>query len=323
VIGRTAHLVATTKESGWFALCDVPSPGTMTLVANRGADSTDVLELQLTADGFLRRELYIGAARAETQSRTDSTAASRRMHVGEGRLSGTVHTKVGNQPVVGAQVGIFNGPQTRTNAQGEWTLANAPAGTRMLEVRAVSYYPERRPVDIVADAAPVHISLSTLKAVLDTVRVVAKRGRFEEFRGFDQRRHMGMGHYITRDQITRRNPLVISDMLRMISGVRIDRSQLDSTSLQVRAAVDVRPMTAIVIDTIGTFAGGTVQGSGDWCSPAIFIDGRLLRGLSVHDLDEWIRPEDVVGIEVYSGISAPAQYQAALHGCGSIVIWTR
>ena len=50
------------------------------------------------------------------------------------------------------------------------TLAEAPTGTRMLEVHALGYYPERRRVDVVASSAPIEVKLSTLKAVLDTVK---------------------------------------------------------------------------------------------------------------------------------------------------------
>ena len=44
VTRRILRLVTTTGESGRFALCDVPSPGTMALIATRGADSTDRID---------------------------------------------------------------------------------------------------------------------------------------------------------------------------------------------------------------------------------------------------------------------------------------
>ena len=63
----------------------------------------------------------------------------------------------------------------------------------MLEVRSVGYYPERRPVNVFAGAAPVHITLSTLKAVLDTVLVMGTRNRDRRRSGFDDRRRTGFG----------------------------------------------------------------------------------------------------------------------------------
>ena len=62
MVRRVPRLVATTGENGWFAMCNVPRDGTMALMATRGADSTDLIEVKVPADGFLRRELYIGPA---------------------------------------------------------------------------------------------------------------------------------------------------------------------------------------------------------------------------------------------------------------------
>ena len=144
LLRRVPQIFATTGENGWFAMCDVPSAGTMALVASRGADSTDLVDVQVPADGFVRQELYIGGAQ--------NVAVG--VHSGSGRISGTVVRSEGGKPLAGARVNILDGPGTRTNESGEWTLAHAPTGTRMLQVRAVGYYPVRRKVDVVASAAP-------------------------------------------------------------------------------------------------------------------------------------------------------------------------
>src|SRR5437870_4359926 len=62
-VPRPAHVAATTRKNGWFALCNVPSPGTITLIASRGIDSTDRIEVPVPAEGFLRRALYLGSVR--------------------------------------------------------------------------------------------------------------------------------------------------------------------------------------------------------------------------------------------------------------------
>ena len=116
----------------------------------------------------------------------------RRVRVGDGRLTGRVVRIADGRPLAGARVGIVNGPQTTANELGEWTLLNAPAGTRMLDVRGVGYYPESRPVDVVAGAAPVRSALFTLSAMLDTVKVSASRLRFDpDQSGFEDRRRSG------------------------------------------------------------------------------------------------------------------------------------
>lgn len=284
LVRRTPRLVATTGDNGWFAMCNIPSGGTLGLIASRGADSTDLIEVPLSTEGFVRRDLYLGSARSV---------------VGDVRLTGIVVASVGGQPLGNAQVGIVGGSQTRTNQRGEWALSDAPAGTRMLEVRAVGYYPERRPVNAVAGAPPVRVALSTLRAVLDTVRVVAARVRGRDIRGFLERSRSGMGRYLTEEDIARRGAIVASDLFRAVPGLQVERSPLGDTQITMR----------------GTF--------GETCSPSFYLDGHHMKNLSADDINGFVAPKEIAGIEVYSGAGTPGQFQDGLGGCGSIVIWTK
>lgn len=311
VVRRTPRPVATTRADGWFAMCDVPSGGTMALSAGRDADSTDVLEVQVPAEGFLRRDLYLGPARTivvEGAAARDSLAppAPRRRYVGDGRLSGTVVAAAGGLPLAGAQVRIVDGPQTRADDRGAWTLGDAPVGTRMLEVRAVGHYPERRTVDVIAGAPPVRVALSTLKAVLDTVRITAARRVDRRLSGFTERRRTGAGRYLTPEDVLRHRPIVTSDILRRLPGVRLepDENGIDQ-SLSMRGA-------------FGT------------CTPAVYVDGHYFDRLSAAEIDALALPGEIAGIEIYTETSAPAQFRK-LPGraggddtpCGSVVIWTK
>jgi hypothetical protein len=313
IVRKVPRLVATTRESGWFAMCGVPSAGTVALTASRGADSTDLIELSMPSDGFLRRELYLGASRtvvAGDTARADSLAlAPRRVHVGQGRLSGTVVTLAEGRPLAGAQVGIFEGPQTRANERGEWTLANLPAGSRMLEVRAVGYYPDRRPVHVVAAAPPVRVALSTLKAVLDTVKVTAAR-LVDRERGFVERQRSGVGHYLTSSDVARRASVNTSDVFARIPGLRVEP---DQTGVERR--ILMRGSASAGLDGQGASMG--------WCQPTVFLDGFRLDNITSSDIDDWAKPDQVAGIEVYTAGTVPAQFQAGLSGCGAIVIWSK
>jgi hypothetical protein len=295
---RTPRLVATTEANGWFALCNVPSPGVVSVMAWRGADSTDLVEVKLTSEDFVRRELYLGPSRTEpvgdTLGRSDSLATPRRFRRGDGHLSGTVVTAQG-QPLAGAQVNLLNGPRTRTNERGQWTLLNAPLGTRLLEVRAISYYPDRRAVNVVAGAGPVRVVLLTLKAVLDTVRVTAAR-LADHGSGFETRRRtMGIGRFLTREDIAKRAVMSTSDLFRTVPGIRVE------TEIVMKSAFDD-------------------------CWPSLYIDNNLVSktdaALTPIDIDAWVRPNEIAGIEIYFD-QVPPQFQRALTGCGSIVIWTR
>ena len=310
LVRRTPRLTATTAANGWFAMCNVPRGGTMMLVANRGRDSTDLLDVDVPADGFLRRDLYVGPSRPalvrDSSRRGDSIVASPRRHEGDGQLSGTVVTAVGGRPLEGARVGLADGPETRADARGEWTLAHAPLGTRVLEVKAVGYFPARRVVDVVGQGGgsgsgampPMRVALSTLEAVLDTVRVTAARVFDRNQNEFEaRRRRSATGRFITAADIARRNPLYVSDLLRMTPGVHVEYDPV-----QFGKTIKMR----------GAFGE---------CSPAVFIDGMYVPSFDAEDIDTWVKPERVVGIEIY--IDPPPDYQRALSGCGSIVIWSK
>jgi len=294
-VRRIKRLTAMTLDNGWFALCGVPRPGTLMLIATRGEDSTDRIEVQVPGDGFLRRDVYLGRARsvllgyATQRADTLSPPRRRRMRVGDGRVSGVVVT-VGGRPLPGARVAIPDGPYTRTNDRGEWALVDAPLGTRLLDVRAIGYYPHRLPIDVVAGAAPVRVVLSALVAVLDTVSVNADR----QASGFEERRRSGVGRYLTPQDIRRRSPFFTSDLFRNMAGVKHE-------------------------------GGIRIRGPFGDCSPALYVNGRHIPtpgSLTADDIDLWARPDEIAGIEVYYE-SVPPQFQVALSGCGSIVIWTK
>jgi hypothetical protein len=299
---RVPHLTAKTAGNGWFAMCNVPMSGTVMLSAVRGADSTDVIEAEIPVGGFLRRELFVGPARrvvvVDTLITGDTLhSVTRRTFAGDMRLSGTVVASLGGGPLPGAVVGVVNGPQTRANERGEWTLTDVPPGTRMLEVRAISYYPLRRAIDIVKDAAPVRVALLTMRAVMDTVRVsVSGRTRLSPGQtGFEERRRTGAGQYFTRTELDRKRAIVLSDLLRNVRGL-----MFEDTRIIMRAAV------------------------GDVCDAEIFFNGQHMRFFDAENVDLLASPKEVTAIEVYVGATTPIQFQPAeKSGCGSILIWTR
>jgi hypothetical protein len=305
---RTPHVDATTRSNGWFALCGLPRGGTIVLSAHRSADSTGRIELDVPANGFRRRELYLGPVRTvverDTTAIIDSLPLRRVRRFGDGRLRGLVLSALGNRPLPGAQVGIADGPQTRANERGEWTLVDVPFGTQSLEVRALGHYPERVPVDVVPEAEPIQTAMRTMKAVLDTVRVVEARMNNPKFAEFEQRRRSGAGRYITLADIERLRPFTTSDIFKMMPGVRFER--------------------------VG--AGGIVMVRGvfaPWCVPSVFIDGMNMGQIPGDEIDALANPDEIAGIEVYSGTNVPAQFRGGLamspggDACGAIVVWTR
>jgi hypothetical protein len=288
---------AISAANGWFALCNVPSDGIMGLFAARGRDSTDVLDVHVPENGFLHHDLYLGGTR-------------------DGRLTGTVLSAANGQPVTGAQISVAGGAPIRADARGEWTIGNLPLGTRTIEVRALGFYPERRGVNVTAGAAPIRIGLSSLRAVLDTVRIRAARLQDRHESGFEERRRRGIGFYLTAQDIAKKHVTSTADLFLSMRGVRIGFAS-DTMMSDNNALVDpdsLKPTTRRLL------MRGT---SGDLCAPSMFLNGLYVDRVDVDDLDTWAAPREISAIEIYSEATAPVQFQRIGKGCGSIIIWTK
>jgi hypothetical protein len=232
------------------------------LIARRSTDSTDRVDVTMPDEGFLRRDLYLG-----------STATF--------PLSGVVVAVAETRPIAEAQVSVRGAPPVRTNERGEWTIPDAPAGTRALEVRAVGYYPEQRAVDVIARAPHMHVALLTTQAMLDTIRIAAQR-LDRNMQGFEQRRRAGMGRFLTRDYIAQHNVVYLSNLLRGQPGL---------------------PMSG--------------------CSPVFYINGLFMGLFTATDIDAFVTPDDIAGIEIYRSEMVPPQFSMGMGSCATVVIWTQ
>jgi hypothetical protein len=136
--------------------------------------------------------------------------------------------------------------------------------------------------------------------VLDPLHVsVEQRNRRLEIAGFFQRKQAGLGTFIEREEIEKRDPRFLSDLFRMRPGFRV---------------VGAVGGAELVSRRMSTFANPN-------CRPLIYLDGLPMeRGA----IDRLIHPSLVEAIEAYSGISQlPAQYSGAESGCGVVLVWTR
>ena len=309
---RMPRQVVRATNEGFFVFCDVPSSGPVQLLAMAASDSTDRIEVVLPADRFMRRDLYVGPSLPVLPStlasqRDSAPPSTRRSTVPSAsanpktqRMNGVVVTALGGQPIAGAEVRLVNGEQVRANQRGEWAIPDMQVGTRMLELRAVGYYPVRKIVDVVEGSAPVRVELVTLKSVLDTVQVraaVVARNMV----GFNERQRSSSGKFITAADIERRRALVVTEMFNSVPGMRLQRNPNGGTSILIRGL------------------------SEDLCEPNFFIDGADLGPMSADDVDAFVRTQNVAGIEIYAGAAVPGQFSRGMAGnaCGSVVIWTK
>ena len=287
-----------TGAQGLYRLCGVPTDSWLAVQAQRaGRAGTVVQAIVPDSAGVatLNLSLSAGATRPiAADSAAESNLAEQPLLTGTASLAGTARDAAG-QPLAGVQLRVLEATgSTRSDSGGRFTLGGLPAGTQILEAKRVGFRIVQQPVQLrTGRSVEVEVHLARIVS-LDSIRIVAQRSRYPEF---EQRRRSGFGQYLTEDDIARRNPMELSDLLRMTPGFRVYGSGFEARVESSRAR-------------------GSSFGFGRPCTTAnVVIDGMQNQDIN------WLRPHDVAAMEVYPGpAGAPVQYDSR---CGLIVIWTR
>ncbi|MBC7896104.1 MAG: carboxypeptidase regulatory-like domain-containing protein [Cytophagaceae bacterium] len=309
VVNRTIErqipaITIESNEDGSFHHCFMPREEIVLVRAWRGADSSGVLSFTMPAAGLLRRDIYVGPvqvvdARVAVDSTADSVTVP--MRIGGGSLRGRV-LRSGGRPVGGARVRFSeSGAEAMANGDGYFHLDSLPLGSFTIDARAIGFLPVTRSVDFVeGQVTTADFVLESRQSYLDTVRVVSRRLMdTPQHLEFLARKKLGFGTFLDEEDIEKRNPMFVSDVLRVVPGVTV---------------------------LPGGF-GGSVRfrntgGFAQYCVPAVFIDGMQVFDISSLGLETVVSPEIVRAIEVYPRpLQVPAQYRTT-NGCGSLVIWT-
>jgi hypothetical protein len=305
---RTASRSATSRENGWYFICGAPAAGTVFISARREGASTDAGSLEIGNSGLAHRDLFLASGPNDTAP-----------------LHGVVTGPTGGG-LPGASVGIIGGPSTRADDHGAWAIANAPGGTHLVEMRAIGFYPNRATVDVIDDAPPVNVSLSTVASVLDTVRVRAERESNRRMLGFEERRRSQNGHFFTAADIEKLHPMATSDVLRYSPGVTVNRHSSDTFFGAIPGSMENRQLTMR-----GMFMNNDNPGSpSDKCAPSIFIDALYMADIDADDINSLVRPDELAAVEVYTSQPLPALFSFGgidrgpkQQQCGAIAIWTK
>ena len=286
---------ATTDSVGVYRACGLPAGIALFVQAQAGAnEQSGIVEERIGEAGVLVRELVLGdSSRAAPLAGNTDTSSVRSVDTstvhGAGVVRGVVVAERA-RPVANAQVHLFGTSRVaKTNAAGEFRLADIPTGTQGFEIIALGYAPRRFRAEVSATGSAMTVTMSKVAAVLDSIRVTARRiqnGR--RYNEFDERSHRGNGRYITEEEVERKHPFVTTDLLRMMPGLQ----------------VSVDPMS------------GQHTLSMRRCYPRIFLDGMP----STLPLDEF-PPSWIHGIEVYQLGEVPAQYSGGM--CGAILVWSK
>jgi hypothetical protein len=224
----------------------------------------------------------------------------------------------------GRSTGQLSSASSKTNGSGFYLLCGVPTEMRLnlrserggyvanpaqlvLDERLISSvdFSIRRIDRIAGDStSPTARGAQKLAAVAIDEKAVLPS--WMERSGFEDRRKIGLGAFVTEEQIARHG---FSDLASVLDGVR-----------GVHVAFGPAPGSQTGITSPQPYLLGP---GGVRCSPNYFLDGAPFAGF--RDLSAIVQPNFIRGIEVYSspGTIAVQYDRIASTGCGSIVIWTR
>jgi len=296
---------AVADSAGRYTLCGAPSGSTLRGLAFRGADSTGAIEVMVPEDGYTVLDFSIApverlVVRVDSTSATSMTAIVRRGRAGvRGRV-----TTLDRRPLANAIVRVLgSGTQVRTNADGNYAIGDAGAGTQTIEARAIGYQPMRQPVQLREDE-PIVVSLRlpVQRVQLDTVRVAAGKTIVPEVRAIERRWRTGIGTIMDGSTVREKATLFVTDALRGIPGATVTQIGGYGQTVMLRGV------------------------NGAECPATVVIDGSPLAVSTTANisLDEIARVQDIAAIEVYPRVNmVPPEFLTMATGCGVVAIWTK
>jgi hypothetical protein len=241
----------------------------------------------------LRR--YAFAAGALTGVTTTSEAQAPRA------LFGQVKDSLGHA-VAGAEVRARgNVVVAFSDDSGRFHVTQMPVGARGVFVRRLGFAPARAPITPSSgDVDSVRVILRAIAQPLPQITVQDEHDSLSKkvLADFWSRRARGFGKFLTRDEIEDKRASQFVDVVRNVSGVRIQMA---------RGRPDIR------------FRGAAIGTPRD-CPPQYWLDGIPLQS----GVADEFSPENVEAIELYSSpATTPPQFNTRGATCGTVVVWSR
>jgi hypothetical protein len=289
---------ASVDSVGGYRICGLPTPMTGKVQVFRNGVSSGEVAASID-DGFLGlRSLSIVIKHAVVATVAGDSGKQTKVFRGSARVTGRVTNKSG-QPLAGARVSLQgSGVTTITKPNGEFVLDSLPSGTQALEVRKLGYGAEEVALEL-ASGAPqtVAVTMSDYVPTLETMRIEAERDKGLSDVGYLGRKHSGHGYYMDGDAI-HKEALRFSDVMRTAPGIKVVPNG-DGRTYSITSSRD--PM-------------GCVN---------FVIDGSKWQQMTPGDVDDYLRPDELRAIEIYSPSTTPAEFQdAGRSSCTTVVAWT-
>jgi hypothetical protein len=304
-----------TDMDGRYVFCGLPPKTDIEVFPSFMEQVGDTTTVQGEADSHtvLNLELHFPPGTLSYRTSAEGLSPPRE----EQGIQGRVVDPVTGNPVPNAEVTITwsQGEFTRTetaNSQGLFRILSPWLGTFTLQATALGYKPVRSDslelepgkltvVDIEMPAEPID---------LEPLVIVAEPRVFQlDVNGFYDRAGQGFGHFITPEKIEARQLVEVSDLLRDIPGLTVERTVFG---------------TRVVMPKPGLH--------GDFCEPRLYVDGILIsqprpanhpESMGIYP-DQAVSVSEIAGMEVYTrSTGLPLAYGGTQGSCGAILIWTK
>jgi hypothetical protein len=303
IIGKPQDRVreTTVDSSGLYKICGLPGDMSGKVQVFRNGVSSGEVPAEVT-NGFLAlRGFSIVGKHAAMVAVTGDSGKTKMVAKGAARVSGRVLDKKG-APLKDARVMLQGGGNVAlTNAAGQFTLDSLPSGTQALQVRRLGYSVTEVAVELSArEPAQTTITMSDAAPLLPTMRIEAAQDKALSDVGYLGRKQTGMGYFMDGDQINK-DAISFADVMRVAPG------------LKVMPLGDGR--TYVITDSRNPAGQGCVN---------FYVDGTRWTEVTPGDIDTYVRPDELVAVEIYHGSEAPAQYTTpGQSSCATVVAWTR
>jgi hypothetical protein len=199
--------------------------------------------------------------------------------------------------------------RTMSSESGEYQLDGVPSGLVTLTARHPGFHPDTKRVNLrPGDTRKVLFALEGIPEELDLVLITAQMDSAVRLREFWGRRMLGLGVFITREDIERRRPQHAFSLFQGIAGIQVVSGGGEPTKLVTtrRAAAPARLRSV----------------RGAVCPMQYYVDG-VSMSAEMFSIDE-LTPDMIEAVEIFRGPSeVPVQFRQTDVDCGLVVIWTR
>lgn len=240
-------------------------------------------------------------------------------------FSGTVVSDSARRPITGATVSI---PQlalsVRTDSAGNFIMPSVPAGFHTVVVRALGFQQITARINFEGDELVEHdfrlrMSLNQLAGM--EVRANGESGANPRIAEFDERRRMGLGHFLTQADFEQAEGRKLSDvLLGKVPGVRTVSYNGRQALISSRGLISKNNMPAG--DQMDRRMGATAR-----CYVQVIVDDivryRSAPSEQLFNIDT-IDPSRIAAAEYYTASQTPAQFNRGGNApCGTLMIWSR